>query len=130
LGDLSAALSTAKGAVVKGTSEKQLRAWKRFQLYLQSIGIVNNPYLDGFDRGQRHKYFAPLDSSSGKVDLILSLPSFSSLSLSAPPWIAWHRPSSWLPEQTQGSTPTGTLHSFYNDNSEVTDLPIPEKDLK
>jgi hypothetical protein len=76
------------------------------------------------------KYFAPLDSSSGKVDLILSLPSFSSMSLSAPPWIAWHRPSSWLPKQTQGSTLTGTLHSFYNDNSEVTDLPIPEKDLK
>jgi hypothetical protein len=41
--------------VVKGTSEKQLRAWKRFQSYLQSIGIINDPYLEGFDRGQRHK---------------------------------------------------------------------------
>jgi len=41
--------------VVKGTSEKQLRAWKRFQSYLQPIGIINDPYLEGFDRGQQHK---------------------------------------------------------------------------
>jgi hypothetical protein len=55
LGDLSAAITTANRAVVKGTSEKQLRAWKRFQGYLQSIGILDDPFLDSFDRGQRHK---------------------------------------------------------------------------
>jgi hypothetical protein len=36
-----------------------------------------------------------------------------------PPWIAWHRPTTWLTEQTQGSTPTKSLHSFYKDNLEV-----------
>ncbi|MFN9978392.1 MAG: hypothetical protein ACK53Y_00685, partial [bacterium] len=40
---------------VKGTSEKQLCAWKRFQVYLQSIGLSRDPYLDGFDRDQKHK---------------------------------------------------------------------------
>jgi len=55
LGDLAAALSSANRAVVKGTSEKQLRVWKWFQTYLQSIGIRDDPYLDGFDRGQKHK---------------------------------------------------------------------------
>jgi hypothetical protein len=51
LGDLSAAITTANRAVVKGTSEKQLCAWKCFQGYLQSIGIQDDPFLDGFDRG-------------------------------------------------------------------------------
>jgi len=37
LGDLATALSTANNAMVKGTSEKQLHAWQRFQSYLQSI---------------------------------------------------------------------------------------------
>jgi len=53
--DLAAAISSANRAVVKGTIEKQLHAWKRFQGYLQTIGISADPFLDGFDRGQRHK---------------------------------------------------------------------------
>jgi hypothetical protein len=28
----------------------------------------------------------------------------------------WHRPTSWLSEQTQDSTQTRELRSFYNDN--------------
>jgi len=44
MGDLSTAISTINNAVVKGTSEKQLCAWRRFQAYLQSIGIVGNPF--------------------------------------------------------------------------------------
>jgi hypothetical protein len=55
MGDLSAAISSLNRAVVKGTSEKQLCAGRRFQTYLQSIGITADPYLDGVDRGQRHK---------------------------------------------------------------------------
>jgi hypothetical protein len=57
-----------------------------------------------------------LASTSEKVDLVLSLKSFSSLSRSVPPWIAWHRPSSWLPEQIHDLTPMGNLLSFYNNS--------------
>jgi hypothetical protein len=55
MGDLTAAISTANRAMVKGTTEKQLHAWKRFQLYLWSIGIREDPYLDSFDIGQHHE---------------------------------------------------------------------------
>jgi hypothetical protein len=73
------------------------------------------------------KYSAHLDSISKKVNLVLSLPNFSSLNRSAPPWIAWHRPSSWLSEQIQDSTLMGSLLSFYNDSFGDTDLPTQEK---
>jgi hypothetical protein len=54
MGDLSAAISAASRAVVRGTNEKQVRAWSRFKNYLLSIGISNDDYLDSFNRGQRH----------------------------------------------------------------------------
>jgi hypothetical protein len=52
LADLSAAQAASEGAVVKGTNAKQVRAWARFQRYLQSIGLSSNPYLDGFTQFQ------------------------------------------------------------------------------
>jgi len=69
-------------------------------------------------------------NTSEKVDLVLSLPSFSRLTQSKPPWIAWHRPSSWLSNPTQDSTLMASLHSFYNDNFEDIGQPIPEKFLR
>jgi len=55
LADLSAAQSAAKGAVVEGTSAKQAHAWDRYKLYLLSIGMTDNWYLDNFSRGAKHK---------------------------------------------------------------------------
>jgi hypothetical protein len=55
LGDLSAAFVSANNAVVQGTSEKQLRAWRRYKDYLMSIGLQHDLFLEGFNRGQRIK---------------------------------------------------------------------------
>jgi hypothetical protein len=55
LADLSAAQSAAKGAVEEGTNAKQVRSWTRFQLYLLSIGLTSDPYLDNFSRAQKIK---------------------------------------------------------------------------
>jgi hypothetical protein len=49
--------------VVKGTNQKQLRAWNRYKEYLISIGIQNDPYLETFDRGQRHKILSAFAQS-------------------------------------------------------------------
>jgi hypothetical protein len=56
-------------------------------------------------------------TQSEKVDLVLNLPNFSKLSQSEPPWTAWHRPTSWLINQTQDWMQMESLHSFYKDNS-------------
>jgi len=58
LGDLSAAILSANNAVVQGTTEKQLRAWRRYKDYLTSIGVHEDFFLENFDRGQRHKILA------------------------------------------------------------------------
>jgi hypothetical protein len=42
-------------AVVETTDAKQALAWSRYKLYLSSIGIPKDWYLDSFDRYQRHK---------------------------------------------------------------------------
>jgi hypothetical protein len=63
LADLSAAQSTAKGAVVKGTDDKQIRAWNRFQTYLHSIGIQSDPFLDDFSRDQKIKILSAFAQS-------------------------------------------------------------------
>jgi len=55
LADLSAAQSAASGAVVQGTNAKQIRAWSRFQRYLNAIGLSSDPFLDGFTQFQRTK---------------------------------------------------------------------------
>jgi len=55
MGDISTALLSTSNAVVQGTTQKQIRAWRRFNQYLTSIGIGNDPYLESFDHGQRHK---------------------------------------------------------------------------
>jgi hypothetical protein len=49
---------SANDAVVQGTTEKQLRAWRRYKDYLISIGVHNDIFLEKFDRGQRHKILA------------------------------------------------------------------------
>jgi hypothetical protein len=101
---LSAAQSSAKGAVVKGTDDKQVRAWNHFQTYLHSIGLHSDPYLDDFSRDQKIKI------------------------LSAFAWTAWLRPSSWLTEQIQGWTEIINLPSLYKgnykDTPQQTTLPL------
>jgi hypothetical protein len=72
----------------------------------------------------------PLHTPSEKVDYVLNLPSFSSLSRSVPPWIAWHRPSSWLTGQTHAWMQTESLHSFDSASLEDTSPPILEKNPK
>ncbi len=59
----------------------------------------------------------PSLTPSEKVDLVLkNLVKPSNPNPSEPPWIAWHRPTSWLNEQIRDSTPINDLHSFYNAN--------------
>ena len=41
--------------MVQVTSEKQLRAWRRYKDYLMSIGIQHDLFLEGFNRGQHIK---------------------------------------------------------------------------
>jgi hypothetical protein len=55
LADLTAAQSASKAAVVEGTNAKQVRAWSRYSQYLLSIGLQNDPYLDDFQRGEKHR---------------------------------------------------------------------------
>ncbi len=55
-----------------------------------------------------------------KVDLALNIIKLSSLIQSMPPWIAWHRPLSWLTSPTQDWTESLNLPLFYNTNSDVT----------
>ncbi len=69
------------------------------------------------------KYSAPSLNPSERVDFVLEHLNISNLSQSEPPWTAWHRPISWLTEQTQDSTMMGNLHSFYKGNSMDTLLP-------
>jgi hypothetical protein len=76
------------------------------------------------------KSYAHLDNISEKVDLVANLPSFSNLSQSVPPWIAWHRPSSWLPMPIPNSTLMESLHLFYSDNFGDINLPTQERNLK
>jgi hypothetical protein len=55
MADLLASQSAIKSAVVPGTNSKQALAWKRYIFYLESIGIINDIYLDQFDRIQKQK---------------------------------------------------------------------------
>jgi hypothetical protein len=68
--------------------------------------------------GNATKSSVPSLSRFEKADLVLNLPSFSRPNQSVPPWIAWHRPTSWPTGQIQGSTTMESLLSFYNVNSE------------
>jgi hypothetical protein len=77
------------------------------------------------DKGTRSSVHS--DNTLGKVDLILKSPSFSRLTQSEPPWIAWHRPSSWLSNLTQDSMPTVNLPLFYSTSFMDTSLPTLEK---
>lgn len=68
---------------------------------------------------KRSKYSAPLPTQSEKADFVLrNVVNLSNQTPSEPPWTAWLRPSSWLTEQTQGSTEKRNLRSFYNASSE------------
>jgi hypothetical protein len=58
---------------------------------------------------------APSLMQSEEADLALqSLIKPSSQSPSEPPWIVWHRSTSWLTEQILDSTQTNISHTFYN----------------
>jgi hypothetical protein len=63
MGDLIAAVASAARAVVRGTSEKQVRAWSRFKDYLLSIRITNDAFSDNFNRGQHHKILSTFAKS-------------------------------------------------------------------
>jgi hypothetical protein len=57
-----------------------------------------------------------------KADLVMEkVVRPSSQNLSEPPWIAYHRSSSWLIDQTQGWTEMENLLYFYSDRLEVTE---------
>jgi hypothetical protein len=66
------------------------------------------------------KYSAPSLQLLDKVYVFLQGLLKSEVTQSEPPWIAFHRPLSWLTSQTQDLTSMATLHSFYNINCNVT----------
>ena len=55
MADLIAAEAAREGAVTRSTHNDGSRAWKRFCLYLDSIGLSNDTFLDSFTRPQRNK---------------------------------------------------------------------------
>jgi len=58
---------------------------------------------------------------SEKVDFVMqTIIQPSNQKQSEPPWIAWHKPTSWLTDQTLDLTWINVLHSFYNANFEDT----------
>jgi hypothetical protein len=66
------------------------------------------------------RYSGPSPHPSAKVDFVLENLLNSKVTQLEPPWIAYHRPLSWLTDQTQGWTKTATLHSFYSANYDAT----------
>jgi hypothetical protein len=52
---LLATASAASHGVTTATSQKSNTAWKRWIQFLHTLGLPNDPFLDGFDRGQRHR---------------------------------------------------------------------------
>jgi hypothetical protein len=50
-----ATASAAAQGVTAATSQKSNTAWKRWIQFLHSIGLPDDPFLDNFDRGQRHR---------------------------------------------------------------------------
>ena len=54
MADCVAAQTARKGAVERGTHKKQARSWRRWEEYLQSIGLKDNVYLKQFSREQWH----------------------------------------------------------------------------
>ena len=69
-------------------------------------------------------------TQSEKVDFILHQSKLIKLNQFEPPWIMFHRPSSWLEGLTQDSIETASLLSFYKDNFEVTEPPMHQKNNK
>ena len=55
MADLVAAEAAREGAVTGKTQEDQARAWSRFRSWCDSVGLVNDYFLDNFTRGQRIK---------------------------------------------------------------------------
>jgi hypothetical protein len=53
--DLVAAETAREGAVTGSTHENQARSWRRFNKYLDSIGLAHDPYLESFSRSQRNR---------------------------------------------------------------------------
>jgi len=76
------------------------------------------------------RYSVPLPKPSERVDFLLQQPSFSRPTQLEPPWISWHRPSSWQAEQTPAWTPMESLHTFYSASFEDISQPTLERNLR
>jgi hypothetical protein len=67
---------------------------------------------------------------SERVDFVIEHLKMLRPNQSEPPWTVWHRPTSWLTEQTRDLTPMENLHLFYKGNYEDTlppTIPNPHK---
>jgi len=98
-------------------------------IYSQSVSLTTHSSTASIEANDT-RYSAPLGITSGRVDSILKSPSFSRLTQSEPPWIAWHRPSSWLCDLTHDSMPMASLPLFYNDSSVDISQLTPERNLR
>ena len=61
-----------------------------------------------------------LPTQSDRIGSILQNLIQTNPNTASPPLNAWHRPTDWLVDPTQHSTPMENLHFFYNANSEAT----------
>ena len=51
--DLDSAEGAREGTVIGKTHEVQARTWRRFREWCDSVGLIDNYYLENFSRGQR-----------------------------------------------------------------------------
>ncbi len=61
--DFAAVQSAAKGCMIKGTNAKQTHAWAWYQLYLLSLGLQDDLFLENFNRGHKHKILSAFSQS-------------------------------------------------------------------
>jgi hypothetical protein len=83
-----------------------------------------------FQETTKLKSLAPSAMQSERADYILKESGLITQNQFEPPWIMYHRPLSWLEDLTQDLTGMENLPSFYNDNSEVTNPPTPQRNAK
>jgi len=116
MADLLASQSAIKSAVVSGTNQKQTLAWSRYSpLESKTMNSSNNSTMPNDTVSLEH-----LPTQSDRIGSILQNLIQTNPNTASPPLNAWHRPTDWLVDPTQHSTPMENLHFFYNANSEAT----------
>ena len=114
---INAAETATKAGVESGTHLKQALAWTRYKLYIKSIAIHDDDFLEQFTIFQRNKIMGAF-AQALRDGRFYKTGKESKQKQLEPPSIAWHRPTVWPIDPIQGSTKMDDLHSFYFDSYE------------